>query len=175
MMLFLGITKANRRRKPSFDKRKIRTEYLEMVSAEFLASVCHLQRKIDNAVEFTRFYDFVEKPYCLDNGRHSVDPMVLLRWYYSSIFIESTLSAEPWWKSTLISHIGGSLDICYTNSASFISYNLRHCICFSTLYQIYRIRGCSLSYFILTCLLIRDTYLDRGVVSMLKFYTGVMI
>ena len=39
----------------------------------------HLLRKIDSAVDFTHIYDFVEDLYCADNGRPSVDPVVLFK------------------------------------------------------------------------------------------------
>ncbi len=39
----------------------------------------HLLRKIDSAVDFTRLYEMVEQLYCEDNGRPSVDPVVLFK------------------------------------------------------------------------------------------------
>ena len=39
----------------------------------------HLLRKIDSAVDFTQVYDFVTELYCKNNGRPSVDPVVLVK------------------------------------------------------------------------------------------------
>lgn len=39
----------------------------------------HLLRKIDAAVDFNKIYDFVENLYCTDNGRRSVDSVVLFK------------------------------------------------------------------------------------------------
>ena len=39
----------------------------------------HLLRKIDAAMDFNKIYDFVEKLYCADNGRRSIDPVVLFK------------------------------------------------------------------------------------------------
>lgn len=39
----------------------------------------HLLRKIDKAVDFSKIYEFVEDLYCHDNGRPSIDPVVLFK------------------------------------------------------------------------------------------------
>ena len=39
----------------------------------------HLLRKIDKAVDFNRLYEMVEPLYCEDNGRPSIDPVVLFK------------------------------------------------------------------------------------------------
>ena len=39
----------------------------------------HLLRKIDSAIDFTHIYDFEENLYCTDNGRPSVDPVVMFK------------------------------------------------------------------------------------------------
>ena len=39
----------------------------------------HLLRKIDAAVDFTQLYEMVEPLYCEDNGRPSIDPVVLFK------------------------------------------------------------------------------------------------
>lgn len=36
-------------------------------------------RKIDNAVDFDRIYELVEELYCNDNGRPSIDPVILFK------------------------------------------------------------------------------------------------
>ncbi len=60
-------------------KEKSERNTLEMVSLEHLVPQEHLLRKIDYAVDFTHIYDFVEDLYCVDNGRPSVDPVVLFK------------------------------------------------------------------------------------------------
>lgn len=52
---------------------------MEFISIEELVPKDHLLRKIDSAVDFTHIYEFVEKLYCSDNGRPSVDPVVLFK------------------------------------------------------------------------------------------------
>ena len=39
----------------------------------------HLLRKIDSAVDFSHIYDIVEDLYCADNGRPSIDPVVIFK------------------------------------------------------------------------------------------------
>lgn len=51
----------------------------EMVDTEGLTPPNHLLRKIDAAVDFNAIYDMVEPLYCEDNGRPSVDPVVLFK------------------------------------------------------------------------------------------------
>lgn len=36
-------------------------------------------RKIDEAVDFNKIYEFVEDMYCPNNGRPSIDPVVLFK------------------------------------------------------------------------------------------------
>lgn len=52
---------------------------LEFVSLESLVPQDHLLRKIDAAIDFKKIYEFVEDLYCEDNGRPSVDPVVLFK------------------------------------------------------------------------------------------------
>ena len=54
-------------------------DQLEFVSIEALVPKDHLLRKIDAAVDFNKIYDFVEDLYCPDNGRPSIDPVVLFK------------------------------------------------------------------------------------------------
>ena len=70
---------------------------LEMVSIEEFVPKDHLLRKISNAVDFDKIYDFVEDLYCLDNGRPGVDPVVLF-------------------KMVLIQEEGGALPLCPTEA-----------------------------------------------------------
>lgn len=52
---------------------------LEFVNMEDLIPANHVLIKIDAAIDFTRIYDFVEDLYCEDNGRPSIDPVVLFK------------------------------------------------------------------------------------------------
>ena len=58
----------------------------EIVDTESLVPAEHLLRKIDAAIRWDKLYDMVEPLYCEDNGRPSIDPVVLLsKWYSFSI------------------------------------------------------------------------------------------
>lgn len=52
---------------------------IEFVSLEAMVPEDHLLRKIDATIDFNRIYDFVEDLYCEDNGRPSIDPVVLFK------------------------------------------------------------------------------------------------
>ena len=39
----------------------------------------HLLRKIDKALDWNFIYDLVEDKYCADNGRPSLDPVLLIK------------------------------------------------------------------------------------------------
>ena len=52
-----------------------------MVLLEDLVPKEHLLRKIEAAVGFEKIYEMVEELYSEDNGRPSVDPVVLVKWY----------------------------------------------------------------------------------------------
>lgn len=60
-------------------KGKEERTQLEFVSIEALVPKDHLLRKIDEAVDFTKIYEFVDDLYCPDNGRPSIDPVVLFK------------------------------------------------------------------------------------------------
>lgn len=55
------------------------TRQIEMISIEDLVPQEHLLRQISNAVDFSKIYEFVEELYCEDNGRMSIDPVVLFK------------------------------------------------------------------------------------------------
>ena len=112
----------------------------EIVDTESLVPKEHLLRKIDAVVDFTKLYEMVEPLYCADNGRPSVDPVVLF-------------------KMVLIQHLYGltslrrtaeevSLNVAYrwflgyrlqdeTPHFSTISYNFRHRFTAETVDQIF--------------------------------------
>ncbi len=52
---------------------------IEMISIEDLVPQEHLLRQISSAVDFSKIYEFVEELYCDDNGRPSIDPVVLFK------------------------------------------------------------------------------------------------
>ena len=52
---------------------------IEFVNLEQMVPETHLLRQIDAAIDFNRIYDFVGDLYCKDNGRPSIDPVVLFK------------------------------------------------------------------------------------------------
>lgn len=60
-------------------KERKERDQLEFVSIEAFVPEDHLRRKIDAAVDFNKIYDFAEDLYCPDNGRPSIDPVVLFK------------------------------------------------------------------------------------------------
>lgn len=52
---------------------------VEIICMEDLVPRNHLLRKIDDAVDFNKIYEFVEELYCHDNGRPSIDPVILFK------------------------------------------------------------------------------------------------
>lgn len=60
-------------------KEQEKRQVVEMLCTDMLVPVDHLLRKIDGAVDFTHIYDLVANLYCEDNGRPSIDPVVLFK------------------------------------------------------------------------------------------------
>jgi transposase len=52
---------------------------IEMVSIASLVPDDHLLRKIDRVVDFNFIRERVKHPYCADNGRPALDPVVLFK------------------------------------------------------------------------------------------------
>jgi transposase len=52
---------------------------IEMFSLDQLVSEKHLVRKLDAAIDFSFIYDLVKDKYSEDNGRPSIDPVVLFK------------------------------------------------------------------------------------------------
>ena len=52
---------------------------VDIVDTESLVPKDHLLRKVDAAVDFNRIYEMVEPLYSEENGRPSVDPVVLFK------------------------------------------------------------------------------------------------
>ena len=61
------------------ERGKMDRDLVEFVVIDQLVPKEHLLRKIDTAVDFTRLYEMVEPLYCEDNGRPSIDPVVLFK------------------------------------------------------------------------------------------------
>lgn len=61
------------------ERGKLDRGIVEIVDTESLVPRDHLLRKIDAAVDFNRLYEMVEPLYSEDNGRPSVDPVVLFK------------------------------------------------------------------------------------------------
>jgi transposase len=61
------------------EREKLHREVVEFINTDERVPREHLLRKIDAAVNFSCIYDYVEDLYCTDNGRPSVDPVVLFK------------------------------------------------------------------------------------------------
>lgn len=61
------------------ERGKMDRNVIELVGIESLVPADHLLRKIDKAVDFKHLYEMVEPLYSEDNGRPSVDPVVLFK------------------------------------------------------------------------------------------------
>jgi len=101
----------------------------EMMCIEDMVPQDHLLRKIDSAVDFTKLYDFVEELYCEDNGRQSIDPvvlfkMVLIQHLYGLPSLRRTAS-EVSFNAAYRWFLGYSLQE-ETPHFSTVSYNFRH-------------------------------------------------
>ena len=58
------------------DKKR---EQMMMFSMDDMVPKDHMLRKIDRAIDWSFIYDLVEDTYCADNGRPSMDPVMLLK------------------------------------------------------------------------------------------------
>ena len=54
-------------------------EQIEMTSLDDLVPEEHLVRKLENAIDWSFIYEMVEDSYCEDNGRPSLDPVILIK------------------------------------------------------------------------------------------------
>ena len=61
------------------ERGKMERGIYEIVDTESLVPAEHLLRKIDAAINWNKLYDIVEPLYCEDNGRPSIDPVVLFK------------------------------------------------------------------------------------------------
>ena len=58
------------------DKKR---EQMMMFSMDDIVPKDHMLRKIDRAINWNFIYDLVEDKYCADNGRPSMDPVMLIK------------------------------------------------------------------------------------------------
>ena len=61
------------------ERGKKERNQVEFVVIDQLVAKEHLLRKIEAAVDFDELYEMVEPLYCADNGRPSIDPVVLFK------------------------------------------------------------------------------------------------
>ena len=61
------------------EKKAKNREQIEFICLENLVPQDHLLRKINSTVDFDKLYEFVEELYCNDNGRPSIDPVILFK------------------------------------------------------------------------------------------------
>ena len=61
------------------ERGKMDRNKIEFVDTEGLVPQDHLLRQIDEAVDFSKIYEMVEPLYSNDNGRPSIDPVVLFK------------------------------------------------------------------------------------------------
>ena len=52
---------------------------MQIVSLDQLVPEDHILHKIDSTVDFSFIYDLVEEKYSSDNGRPSIDPVMLIK------------------------------------------------------------------------------------------------
>ena len=58
---------------------KMDRDAIEIVGIDSLVPQEHLLRKVNEAVDFNRLYEMVEPLYSEENGRPSIDPVVLFK------------------------------------------------------------------------------------------------
>ena len=123
------------------ERGKMDRNVIEMVGIDSLVPAGHLLRKIDKAVDFHRLYEMVEPLYCEDNGRPSIDPVVL----FKMVLIQH-LYGLPSLRRTA-EEIRGSIYYRWflgytlqeeTPHFSTVSYNFRHRFTEETVDQVFR-------------------------------------
>lgn len=122
------------------ERGKLDRGVVEMVDTESLVPPNHLLRKIDAAVDFNRIYEMVEPLYSEDNGRPSVDPvvlfkMVLIQHLYGLPSLRRT-AEEVYLNNAYRWFLGYTLQE-ETPHFSTVSYNFRHRFTEDTINQIF--------------------------------------
>lgn len=72
----------------SIDKR----DQYEMISVSELVPKNHLLRKVDAILDLNFVYELVEDKYCLDNGRPSINPVILVKTIHVVFMIQIYLN-----------------------------------------------------------------------------------
>ena len=111
------------------ERGKMERGVVEIVDTESLGPQGHLLRKVDKAVDFGKLYEIVEPLYSGDEGRPSVDPVVLFK-----IVLLQHLDGIPSLRGTLRraqTDIAYRWFLGYTLNEelphfSTVSYNFRH-------------------------------------------------
>ena len=111
------------------EKGKMERGVVELVDTESLVPQEHLLRKVDRAVEFRKVYEIVEPLYSEEEGRTSIDPVVLFK-----IVLLQHLDGIPSLRGTLRraqTDIAYRWFLGYTLNEelphfSTVSYNFRH-------------------------------------------------
>ena len=116
-------------------------DVIKIVGIDSLVPQDHLLRKIDQAVDFSRLYEIVEPLYCEDNGRPSVDPVVLfkivlIQHLYGLPSLQRT-AEEVSLNNAYRWFLGYSLQE-ETPHFSTVSYNFRHRFTEETVDQVFR-------------------------------------
>lgn len=122
-------------------QQELRRRVVEILSMEDLVPRDHLLRQIDGAVDFIHIYDFVEELYCKDNGRPSVDPVVLFK-----IVMIQHLFGIPFLRRTMEEikvNVAYRWFLGYALSDklphfSTVSYNFRHRFTSDTIEQVFQ-------------------------------------
>jgi transposase len=61
------------------NKSEEKRDQYEMISVSEWVPKDHLLRKVDKVLDLNFVYELVEDKYCLDNGRPSIDPVILVK------------------------------------------------------------------------------------------------
>ena len=101
---------------------------IEIVDTESLVPPDHMLRKVDRAVDWEKLYEMVEPLYSADEGRPSVDPIVL----FKIVLLQHLygISSIRWTMAEIEMNIGYRWFLGYTLSEgvphfSTVSYNFR--------------------------------------------------
>lgn len=61
-------------------KRRSQQIEMHLITIEDLVPMDHLLRKVNDIIDFSFIYDEVENLYCSNNGRPSIDPVILVKY-----------------------------------------------------------------------------------------------
>ena len=75
------------------DKKR---EQMMMFSMDSMVPQDHMLRLIDKAINWNFIYDLVEDKYCQNNGRPSMDPVMLVKFHlFISLWNQKYASDDP--------------------------------------------------------------------------------